>query len=144
MAGLIVVDASVLIATFEPTDYFHDRAVASLTDALSGGVPLAASELTVAEFLVGPARAGGLATAETDLAELGVGRIPLPPSFAPRLAQIRHEARVKLPDAVVLLTAVDATEGGTVAVSIATFDERLRAAGLTYGIPPALDTTAPE
>ncbi len=144
MAGLIIVDASALIAAFEPSDQFHDRAVAALADALSGGARLAASELTVAEFLVGPAQSGELATAETDLAELGVTRVPLPPSFAARLAQIRHEARVKLPDAVVLLTAVDATEGGTVAVSIATFDERLRAAALTYGISPVPGTSASE
>ncbi|TWS20382.1 type II toxin-antitoxin system VapC family toxin [Tsukamurella asaccharolytica] len=133
MAGLIVVDASVLIAAFEPSDRFHDRAVASLTRALSGGDRLAASELTVAEFLVGPVQWGGLDTAEADLADLGVARVPLPPSFAPRLARIRHEARVKLPDAVVLMTALDMADGGR-SVSVATYDERLRTAALDYGL----------
>ncbi|CAM3837723.1 hypothetical protein ACXYTP_17200 [Tsukamurella ocularis] len=50
---------------------------------------------------------------------------------------------MKLPDAAVILTAVDAAEDGTVAVSVAvsvpTFDARLRAGAATYGIASAFE-----
>lgn len=134
MAGVVVLDASVLIAFFEAGDAFHERAVAAVTSAIERGEQLIANELTVAEFLVGPVRAGIADSAEARVADLGVDRREFPLSFAPRLAQIRHEAGVKLPDAAVLLTALDATENGTVAVTVATLDQRLRAGALGYGL----------
>ena len=55
---MIVVDASVLIAHFEATDAHHTRATTLLLDATSD--ELVASPLSLAEVLVGPARAGRL------------------------------------------------------------------------------------
>ncbi|CAM3420043.1 type II toxin-antitoxin system VapC family toxin [Tsukamurella hominis] len=138
MAGLVVLDASVLIGFFESSDPFHSRAIEIVTTAISQGAGLIANELTVAEFLVGPARSGIVESAEARLAQLGIDRRGFPTSFAPRLATIRHNARVRLPDAAVILTAVDAAEAGTGAVSVATFDARLRAGAATYGIASAI------
>lgn len=139
MAGVVVLDASVLIAFFESNDPFHGRSVEFVTTAIGQSADLITNELTVAEFLVGPARSGIVESAEARLSELGVGRRGVPTSFAPRLATIRHRARVKLPDAAVILTAVDAAEDGTVAVSVATFDARLRAGAAAYGIASAIE-----
>ncbi|RDB45711.1 type II toxin-antitoxin system VapC family toxin [Tsukamurella tyrosinosolvens] len=139
MAGVVVLDASVLIAFFESSDPFHGRAIEIVTTAIGQGADLIANELTVAEFLVGPARSGIVASAEAGLSQLGIGRRGFPTSFASRLATIRHRARVKLPDAAVILTAVDAAEAGTGAVSVATFDARLRAGAATYGITAAIE-----
>ncbi|MET9327542.1 type II toxin-antitoxin system VapC family toxin [Tsukamurella sp. NPDC003166] len=144
MAGVAVLDASVLIAFFEEGDPFHPESVLAVTSAIRRGDRLLANELTVAEFLVGAVRSGILDDAEARIAELGVERQEFPPRFAPRLAQIRHDARIKLPDAAVLLTAIEATEHGTVTVSLATFDERLRAAGHAYGVSPAPGTVTSE
>lgn len=139
MAGVVVLDASVLIAFFKDDDPFHGKASAVVLGAIGRGDEIAASELTVAEYLVGAVRSGEVGSAETELADLGLRRRDLPPSFAPRLARIRHDARVKLPDAAVILTAVDAAEDGTGAVAVATFDARLRAGAATYGIASAIE-----
>lgn len=53
---MIVTDASVLVAHFVETDVHHDRASALLVEGAAS--PLGASPITVAEVLVGPARAG--------------------------------------------------------------------------------------
>lgn len=139
MARVVVLDASVLIAFFESSDPFHSRAIQIVMAATERGDHLVANELTVAEFLVAPARSDIVERAEARLSELGVGRRDFPASFAPRLATIRHRARVKLPDAAVILTAVDAAEAGTGPVSVATFDARLRAGAATYGIASAIE-----
>lgn len=138
MAGLIVIDASVLIAFFKVGDPFHDRVVSAVTSAIRRGDRLRTNELTAAEYMVGAARDNAVGDADSDLSALGIERREFPRSLAPRLAQIRHEARVRLPGAAVLLTAIDSTERGTVAVSVATFDDRLRAGAATYGIGSAV------
>ncbi len=46
---------------------------------------------------------------------------------------------MKLPGAAVILTAVDAAEARTGAVSVATFDARLRAGAAAYGIASAIE-----
>lgn len=55
-------------------------------------------------------------------------RSPLPSGAARRLAQLRVETKLKLPDCCVLLTAL------TVSDSLATFDERLAREATSRGI----------
>ena len=103
---MIVVDASVLIAHLDDGDALHDRATALLLE--SAGVPIAASPLTLAEVLVGPARAGRLEAAQAALDALEVQEVPFGADAAARLARLRATTRLKLPDCCVLLAAEDA------------------------------------
>ncbi len=123
---MIVVDASVLIAHFDPTDAHHAAARELLLSVADE--QFVASPITLAEFLVGPTRAGRLDTAETNLQALGVDAVPLPDDAADRLASLRAHSGVKLPDCCVLLAAQQRNAG------IVTFDERLRAAARDLGL----------
>jgi predicted nucleic acid-binding protein len=115
---VIVVDASVLIAHLDENDALHDRAVDALLAAAEH--PLACSPITLAEVLVGPARSGRLREARSAVADLGVAEIPLGDDAAARLAGLRAETTLKLPDCCVLLAVGDAQ-----AEAILTFDDRL-------------------
>ncbi len=114
---MIVLDASVLIAHFDQHNAFHPRA----TDHLLEGADqqFGASPITLAEILVGPMRTGHLSIAQAALRALDVTELSLPPNAATRLAALRVETTLKLPDCCVLLAAQDAH--GTVL----TFDDRL-------------------
>lgn len=114
---MIVLDASVLIAHLDANDAHHDRATEVLAD--SSDQPWAASPLSLAEVLVGPARAGGLEDAQAVLRRLDVATVPLDDEAPARLAVLRAETRLKLPDCCVLLSA-EQTRG-----EVATFDEQL-------------------
>jgi predicted nucleic acid-binding protein len=121
---VIVVDASVLIAHLDERDALHAQAVEELLAVVEQ--PLACSPITIAEALVGPARAGRLDEARAALTTLGVREVSLGPDAAARLAALRAETGLKLPDCCVLLAAQDAGAAG-----VLTFDERLvREAGL--------------
>lgn len=127
MAGVIVADASVLIAHLDRTDVHHDGAVTLLLRA--GGLPLAASPITVAEVLVAPARISRLDEAHVALRTLDLQEIALTPDAVPRLARLRADTNLKLPDCCVLLAAQDAP-----AQAILTFDERLASAARSLGL----------
>ncbi|MEJ3745791.1 type II toxin-antitoxin system VapC family toxin [Actinomycetes bacterium KLBMP 9797] len=128
---MIVVDATVLIAHLNSADSCHDRAEALLLEAAD--YPLAASSITLAEVLVGPARAGRLGAARAALRALEVEEVPVPVEAAERLAVLRADTGLKLPDCCVLLAAEDA-----LAEAVLTFDDRLmkRAQALGYGWNP--------
>ena len=113
---MIVVDASVLIAHLDGNDALHERA----TEALLGAAeqPLGCSPITLAEVLVGPARAGR--DARSALTDLGVAEIPLGDDAAGRLAELRAGTALKMPDCCVLLAAEDGH-----AEAVLTFDDRL-------------------
>ncbi len=100
---MIVLDASVLIAHLDARDVHHTRARALL--AGSGRLPLAANALTVAEALVGPIRTGRGPQVHQAIAALGVTALELPAAAAYPLAELRAATGLKMPDAVVLLTA---------------------------------------
>lgn len=128
MAGLTVLDASVLIAHFDFEDAHHDRA----GRILEAAGDLRASVITVAEALVTPTRRGALDTARADVAKLGIEEVPFGPEASTRLAALRSQTRLKLPDCCVLLAAQDAG-----ADTIATFDDRLAAAAQGLGLSVA-------
>ena len=115
---MIVVDASVLIAHFDERDALHDRAVEALL--ASAEQPLACSPITLAEILVGPARAGRLRDARSAITAVGVAEVPLGDDAAARLATLRAETALKMPDCCVLLAAEDGH-----AEALLTFDDRL-------------------
>ena len=123
---MIVLDASVLIAHLDGDDAHHAQATDLLLEAVDE--PLAASPLTVAEVLVGPARAGRAELAEGALRELGVEVVPLDPDASRDLAELRVRTQLRLPDCGVLLAA--RTAGGYVA----TFDDRLHRVAADLGL----------
>jgi len=67
--------------------------------------PLGASEISLAETLVAPARAGRLDDAREALEQLGVTELGLGVDASVRLARLRAETNRKLPDCCVLLAA---------------------------------------
>ena len=125
---MIILDASVLIAHLEATDPFHEQATRLLSSVADQ--ELAASAITVAEVLVGAARAGQLNRTVGLLDQLQVRTLPLSESIPPRLAALRSETLLKLPDCCALLAA-DQAQGTS---ALASFDNRLRSAARSRGM----------
>ncbi|MEX2193952.1 MAG: type II toxin-antitoxin system VapC family toxin [Thermoleophilaceae bacterium] len=123
---MIVLDASVLIAHLDERDVHHERAETQLLDVAEHA--LAASPLTVAEVLAGPAAVGRLDRASAALRDLGLEEVPLGHDAGARLANLRAGTGLKLPDCCVLLAAQDAE-----ARAIVTFDDRLAQAAHALG-----------
>jgi predicted nucleic acid-binding protein len=126
---VIVLDASVLIAYLNGSDRHHAKA-RSLLEALSSE-PWGASSVTLSETLVYPARAGRLAEAEATLVELDLQELPLGAGAPGRMAGMRAELGLKMPDCCVLLAAQnnDAT--------VASFDVGLLSAARKLGLRAA-------
>jgi len=123
---VIVLDASVLIAHLDSTDVHHGRATEILLRVADES--LGASPLSLAEVLVGPARAGQLDQAIAALTTLGLTSVELEADAPSRLARLRAEMRLKLPDCCVVVAA-EQVNGDLV-----TFDERLATAARDRGI----------
>lgn len=123
---MIVLDASVLIAHLDATDIHHERAGTLLRDAADKA--LGASPITLAEVLVGPARAGEVDRGTALLHELDVTSVRLLDDAPARLAVLRAGTGLKLPDCCVLLAA-EQTHG-----AVATFDDRLANAATERGL----------
>lgn len=128
MAGVIVLDASVLIAHLDAADVHHRRATAVLMAAATDAEEVAASPITLAEVLVGPARIGRLEQGLAALRLLGVATVDLPSDAPAQLAELRATAALKLPDCCVLLAA---RQGGA---AVATFDTDLATAASRSGL----------
>ena len=114
---MIMLDASVLIAFLDTDDAHHDRATALLSDAADEDLVI--GSLTLAEVLVAPVRAGRLGVVEEVLDDLELEDRELPAGAARRLAALRVETGLRMPDCCVLLTAEDA------GARLASFDGRL-------------------
>lgn len=114
---MIVLDASVLIAYLDGSDAQHQRAEALLAREIDDD--FAASSVTLAEVLVAPARQQRLDTALEALAELDVEELSFPADAAVKLAQLRADTSLKMPDCCVLLVAEE------IGARIASFDHRL-------------------
>lgn len=123
---MIALDASVLIAHFNPADVHHAEARAVLQSGADE--QLVASAVTIAEILVAPARAGSLEQAETAIRRLEIGTIGLDHHAPARLAELRVHTGLKLPDCCVLLAA-EAAEASVVA----SFDQRLASSAQALG-----------
>ncbi len=124
---MIVLDASFLIAYLDQGDEHHGRATELLLKHAEES--FASSVVTVAETLVRPAGEGRLDDARTALNDLGLSSLPMAGDSAPRLARLREQTRLKLPDCCVLLAAQDVT-----ASALLTFDDPLRAAATAAGL----------
>ena len=131
---MIVLDASVLIAHLDSTDLHHAEAERLLEE--SAGAPLAASAITLAETLVSPARNGRLKDAESALRRLGVEELAIGPEAAPRLATLRAETGLKMPDCCVLLAALDRE------ATLASFDSALLASARVLKLETAPQRSA--
>ncbi|MGE0135778.1 MAG: type II toxin-antitoxin system VapC family toxin [Dehalococcoidia bacterium] len=108
--GLIVLDAGVLIAFLDAADTHHAPAREALAAASAAGDSLALAASAYAEVLVGPSRRGD---AEVEQLRAFVGRfpvrvVPLNEAIAEAAAVLRarHGSRLRLPDALVIATAV--------------------------------------
>jgi predicted nucleic acid-binding protein len=123
---VIVLDASVLIAQLDGADVHHARATKLLTDAADERFVI--SPLTLAECYVGPARSGQLDRARSDIGLLEISVVPLADSAPERLAGLRVQTGLRMPDCCVLLAA------GTSGADVATFDGRLEHAARALGL----------
>jgi predicted nucleic acid-binding protein len=121
----LVLDASAVIAHLDRRDSHHEAVKRLLLESV--GHELMASPLTLAEVLVGPARAGQLDRALHALRTLSVQPVALADDAPVRLATLRAQTGLKLPDCCVLLAATSA------AADVVTFDDRLAAAGRSLG-----------
>lgn len=123
---MIIWDANVLIAHLDRRDGLHDQADHLLRQLASE--PFGASVATLAEVLVGPARADRLQEAQAALDRLAVAPVPLDTNAASVLAKLRARTGLRLPDCCVLL-AGHSKEG-----AVASFDRRLVLAAKADGL----------
>lgn len=119
---MIVLDASVLIAYLDNEDRHHVAAEALLAEAINDD--LGANSLTLAEVLVVPAQGGRLDLVRAVLHDLEVAELPFPADTAVKLAQLRANTGLKMPDCCVLLAAE--AEGA----GVACIDDRLTQAAI--------------
>ncbi len=94
----------------------------------AGDEPLAASPLTLAGVLAGPALVGRLAAALRALPRLGVSDVGLGPDAPARLADLRAATGLPMPDCFVLLAAQQHGSG------VVTFDDRLAREAVGLGL----------
>lgn len=112
---MIILDASVLISYWGGADAHTPLAL----DILDTEDELVMHPVTLAEWLVGPVRVGREADALADFARLGVERHSPTIDEPVRVARLRAETRLKLPDAYVLAASIAGE------ATLATFDHRL-------------------
>jgi len=124
---VIIFDARVLIAHLDAEDALHEDArnlLRSMANESFGTSPI-----TQAAVFAGPARAGRLDRAVAALTQLGVRALPMEGDAPMRLAMLRAETGLKLPDCCVLLAAEQLSDA-----QIATFDDRLYAVARQRGL----------
>jgi predicted nucleic acid-binding protein len=117
MAGVVVLDASALIALHDSHDRHHTWARGMFLDTIDA--TLAMSVLTYAEVLVHPTRAGKVAEFEQNIAGLGIEIVTVRAEDAPALAHLRASTSLKMPDVIVLHLAT------RLGASLATTDREL-------------------
>lgn len=123
---MIVVDASWVIALRDPADPHHGAAVEINDDTVDEVALL--HPVTMAECLVSAATLGALAEAAAALrAAYVIAEVDVDAPL--RWAQLRAQAGLRLPDAIVLDTAQVNGAG-----AIATFDDQLARAARTRGV----------
>ena len=124
MAGVIVVDANVLIAWWTPGDQHADLAA----EILDTEEDLILHPVTLAETLVWPVREGREDEAVQDIVRLGIDRhVPLLDEPLD-VARLRGTTKLRLPDTYVLATSIELD------ATLATFDRRLADAARERGV----------
>lgn len=123
---MIVLDASVLIAHLNPVDSHHVAATAILLDATPGSILV--HTVTMAEVLVGGVRVGRGAAMQDDLRAAGVDVARHDADEPLRIAELRANTGLKLPDCCVLDVAVHHH------ATLATFDTALASAARQRGV----------
>lgn len=117
MARVIVLDANVLIALLSSQDLHHAWARDFFLDSLDDRLVI--SSLTLAETLVYPARNGQADLMVRNITSLGIEVVQLDQSGSLPLAHLRSRTQLRMPDALVLHTAIEHN------ASLATVDSRL-------------------
>ena len=117
MAGVVVLDASALIALYDSGDRHHAWAREMFIDTIDSS--LAMSALTYAEVFVHPTRAAKAREFEKTLAGLGMDVVGVRPEDAVEIARIRATTSLKMPDSIVLHAAT------RLSASLATTDRSL-------------------
>jgi predicted nucleic acid-binding protein len=125
VARLIVLDASILVAHLDDTDP-HSEAAKTI---LAEGDAFAASTITLAEVLVGAARAGRLDEQLAALSQLEISEVPIERGAAAQLACLRAETGLRMPDCCVVHAA-----SVTAADALATRDDRLARVAVARGL----------
>ena len=126
MAGLVVLDASALIALHDSEDRHHTWARGMFLDTIDA--TLAMSVLTYAEVLVHPTRAGKVAEFERNIAGLGIEIVTVAADDGPALAHLRASTSLKMPDVIVLHLATG------LGASLATTDRELAGEAALRGV----------
>ena len=121
-----VLDASVLIASFDPDDAHHANAEARLTQALEATWGI--NTLILAEVLAGPAGVGRDREVLDAIGDLGIVEVPFPADAALQLALLRAATELTMPDCCVLLAA------GEVSGQVLTIDDRLGRVAQAQGL----------
>ncbi len=123
---MIVIDASWVVALRDPVDKHHRQAVATLQEFADEEALL--HPLTLAECLVAPAKLGVLEEAAVALRS-SFYIADIDPDAPLRWAQLRATTGLRLPDAIVLDTALHCN-----ARALATFDDQLATRSTKHGL----------
>jgi predicted nucleic acid-binding protein len=126
MAGVVVLDASALIALHDSHDRHHTWARGMFLDTIDA--TLAMSVLTYAEVLVHPTRAGKVAEFERNIAGLGIEIVTVAADDGPALAHLGASTSLKMPDVIVLHLATG------LGASLATTDRELAGEAALRGV----------
>lgn len=126
MARVVVLDAGVFIALVDSNDAHHDWAVDFFIH--STGSELVVSALTMAEIMVHPAKNGTADRFADRLSGLHLQVVSVAGADSSALVKLRAESGLRMPDAVVLCTAL------THAQALATTDEKLAGQAQTMGL----------
>jgi predicted nucleic acid-binding protein len=127
LAGVIALDASVLIAHLNPNNPHHRAATAILVTGIPGHMLV--HTLTLAEVLVGGVRISQAASMRADLHSAGIRVAPSDDDQPLRLAELRTATELKLPDCCVLDVAIQFQ------ATLATIDAALAKVARRRGIP---------
>lgn len=131
MAGVVVLDASALIALYSSGDAHHSWALEMFRNTAASKLEMPV--LSFAEVLVHPTRQGKREKFLSSISGLGLEVIELPAQAALELASLRHQTNLKMPDVVVLQRAV--AVGGTLATTDRKLAETASGLGLVVSSP---------
>lgn len=128
---MIVLDANVLIAAFASDDSHHQWAITFLRDTVSE--ELVISALSYAEILVAPIHANRLNEFRKGIDSLGFNIDDLSADDSIEIAQLRADTGLKMPDVMVLHTALK--HGASLATADASLKRKASSLGVTVYSP---------